>query len=101
MEKKLACHPDLPAFACINGYKGKESARRQATGDLCLIEFYYLLRVGEYKTKAKRRKRTRTRQLHLKDITFFKRNKAGVMVALPWDAPEEDIMTADAATLRI
>merc|ERR1711906_109486 len=47
-EKKLACHPDLPLFAVTNAYKGRASAVRQATGDLCCIAFYFLLRIGEY-----------------------------------------------------
>ena len=100
-EKKLACHPDLPAFACVNGYKGTPSALRQATGDMVCIAFYYLLRVGEYTTKARRKKRTRTRQFRAKDVTFFRKDSNGMMIALPRTATDEEIMSADAATLRI
>ena len=70
-EKKLACHPDLPLFAVTNAYKGRASAVRQATGDLCCIAFYFLLRIGEYTTKTKRKKKTRTRQFRVKDVIFF------------------------------
>ncbi|KAL7535678.1 hypothetical protein ACHAXR_009954 [Thalassiosira sp. AJA248-18] len=67
-EKKLACHPDFPAFACMHGHREGTSTYQQAVGDLTLIAFYYLLRVGEYTTKTRRKKRTRTRQFRAKDI---------------------------------
>ena len=72
-----------------------------ATGDLILIAYYYLLRVGEYTSKARRKLKTRTRQFRMKDVTFHKRRRSGVMEALPLSAFAKDIMTADAATLRI
>ena len=100
-EKKLACHPDLPRRAYVHGYRRGGSAATRATGDLILIAYYYLLRVGEYTTKARRKQRTRTRQFRMKDVTFYKRGRHGVMKALPPNAPEKSIMTADAATLRI
>lgn len=103
VEKKLACHPDLPTFACANGYRGRSNPQRQATGDLILIAFYYLLRVGEYTTKTRRhRKRTRTVQFRYKDIVFFRKDEAtGRMVVMPPDASDDEILSADAATLRI
>jgi hypothetical protein len=100
-EKKLACHPDLPKFACEHGYDGVDSPLRQATGDLVVIAFYYLLRVGEYTTKTKRKKKTRTRQFRRRDITFFRYNKNGQLIPLPPNASDEEILSADAATLRI
>ena len=100
-EKKLACHPDLPLFAVTNAYKGNSSAVRQATGDLVCIAFYYLLRIGEYTTKTKRKKKTRTRQFRVKDVTFFKYDRAGKLQPLPNNATDEEIMSADAVTLRI
>jgi len=42
----------------------------RATGELCLIAFYFLLRVGEY-TNNHATQQTRTQQLRLGDITFF------------------------------
>ena len=66
-----------------------------------MIAYYYLLRVGEYTTKARRKQMTRTRQFRMKDVTFYKRGRHGVMRALPPNAPAKDIMTADVATLRI
>ena len=76
-EKKLACHPELPLFAVTNAYRGKASVVRQATGDLVCIALYYLLRIGEYTTKTRQTKKTRTHQFRVKDVTFFKYGKDG------------------------
>lgn len=101
VEKKLACHPDLAAFACAWGLQEDATPQQQAVGDLVLIAFYYLLRVGEYTTKKRRKMRTRTRQFRIKDVTFFKYNERGMLVALSRKASDADVMAADAATLRI
>ena len=100
-KKKLTCHPDLPACAVEYAYKGHPSVVRQATADLICIAFYYLLRIGEYTTKTKRKKKTRTRQFRMKDVTFFKYNDSGLLVALSRNASDEEILKADAANLRI
>ena len=54
-EKKLACHPDLPEFARAHVYKSK-SATQQAVGDLIVIAYCYLLRIGEYTAGNKQTK---------------------------------------------
>ena len=100
-EKKLAAHPDLPRFARKRAYRKGASEAEKATGDLVLIAFYYLLRVGEYTTKSRRKLKKRTRQFLLRDLTFYKRGKGGTMVVIPNYAPAHEIMAADAATLRI
>ena len=68
-------------------------------GDLTLIAFYFLLRLGEYTAKMQCRQKTRTHQFWRKDITFFKKNAYGMMLALPANASVEQIMEADAVTL--
>ena len=70
-ENKLACQTDLPEFARAHAYKGK-SATQQAVGDLIVIAYYYLLRIGEYTAGNKRKKKTRTRQFREKNVTFSK-----------------------------
>ena len=73
-----------------------------AVGDLAIIAFYYLLRVGEYTkprtyTKNGETKRaTRTVQFSLAHIGFFKNNKI-----LPRKSPLDKLMTADSCTLKI
>ena len=101
VEKKLACHPDLPKFACAHAHREGSTEAEKAVGDLVLIAYYYLLRVGEYTTKGRRKMKTRTRQFRLKDLTFYRKRSDGLMQALPANAADKDIMSADAATLKI
>ena len=42
-----------------------------------------------------------TRQFRIKDVIFFKYNSAGKLQPLPNNATDEEIMSADAATLQI
>ena len=51
--------------------------------------------------KTRRKKKTRTRQFRAKDVTFFKRNVWGDMIAMSKQASDSELMMADAATLRI
>ena len=106
VQKKLAVHPDLPQAAVEWGTRVRCSERQRAVADLVNVAFYFLLRVGEYTTKTRRRgekkgKKKRTRQFRAKDITFFKKMKDGGMMLLPRDAPDKDILAADGATLWI
>jgi len=50
----------------------RQSQRPQirAIGELCLLAFYFLLRVGEY-TQPKAGRSTRTQQFRLQDVLFF------------------------------
>ena len=70
-EKKLAAHPDLPRFARKHACRKGASEAEKATGDLVLIAYCCLLRVGEYTTKARRKMKTRTRQFRMRDVTFY------------------------------
>ena len=53
----------------------------QAIGDMSVVAFYYLLRVGEHtyrtknSTKKSRKNMTRTRQFRVGDVTFRKNGK--------------------------
>ena len=74
----------------------------QAVGDLVLIAFYFLLRVGEYTTKGKADKKTKqTDQFKMGDVTFFKKDKRGRLLKLPNNATDEDILTANGVTLHL
>ena len=66
-----------------------------------LIAFYYLLRIGEYTTKTRRKKKIRTRQFRENDIKLFKLNEEGELRALPHDVYPEEVMLTYAATLQI
>ena len=65
-------------------------------GDLALIAFYYLLRVGEY-TYVKDSDLRRTKQFRVKDVTFWHHNHI-----LPKSLPEHDLLQlCTEATLSI
>jgi hypothetical protein len=67
----------------------------QAINNLVNIAFYFLLRVGEY-TYVSTKKRTRTIQFRVQDITLWRNNKP-----IPNTASLQELPTADAATLTI
>ena len=98
-EKKLAVGVDVPELCC-KAARRKKSARARAIGDLILIAFYFLLRIGEYTRKARRNESKQTVQFRMKDVLFFKK-RDGRLCQLPPNAPKEAIMSADGATLRL
>ena len=52
--KKLPVEVDVPEFLSAVGQRSQANDLDQAIGDLALIAFYYLLRVGEYTLKNAR-----------------------------------------------
>ena len=69
-------------------------------GDNALIAFYFLLRIGEYSTRPGQSADKLTDQFKVKDVTLFKRVR-GRLKQLGPRATHAQIMSADAATLRI
>jgi len=100
-EKKLPIEADVPELLFDMGYGPNRTVLGQTVGDLTLIAFYYLLRVGEYTVKGSCNESKRTVQFKLEDITFFDRNKWGQLRCLPWDAPFATILQAEGATLKL
>ena len=87
----------------------KEGAteKEKAVGNCALTVFYYLLRIGEYTTRAGARTTNgvpstakQTEQFKLCDITFFGNNK-GRMYQIPRMVQEFEIMNAVYATLKL
>ena len=77
-----------------------------AVGELILIAFYFLLRIGEYtppsqpktKHKKKRKKRrTLTQQFRVRDVTFWDKNNR----IIPKKSKLSKLQKAKAASLRI
>jgi hypothetical protein len=66
-----------------------------------MIAFYYLLQIGEYTVKGKENNTKQTAQFKLKEVKFFKKNKAGTLVCLPKNAPTSLVLTSDSATLKL
>jgi hypothetical protein len=67
----------------------------QATADLIVTAFFFLLRVGEY-TMPSQTRRTRTVQFRLQDVRFWKNG-----LLLPLGAPLNTLLQADGVTLVI
>ena len=98
--KKLPVAIDVPEFLSAVGAMTTNELDR-AIGDLVLIAFYYLLRVGEYTVKERRNSSKQTVQFRLQDVTFFKRNRKGHLRQLGRFATRNEILTADSATLKL
>ena len=98
---QLAVPIAVPEHVLKKAYESEDNILH-AIGDLSLIAFYYLLRVGEY-TKPKwvtingtRKRATRTTQFSVGNIGFFKKGKI-----LSRNSPLERLLKADSCTLKI
>jgi hypothetical protein len=101
VEKKMPVESDVPEFLVKCGLEEGASEKVKAVGDLALIAFYFLLRIGEYTSKGTRNESKRTVQFRVKDVTFFKKDKNGKLRQLPRNAADKDILSADAVTLKL
>jgi hypothetical protein len=99
--KMLPVEVDVPEYIASVARIPTATELDRTIGDLALIAFYYLLRVGEYTGKAERNETKQTVQFKFEDITFFKRNTRGDLRCLPRTAPGSLIATADGATLKL
>ena len=99
--KKLPVEADVPELLSQLGSAHTANELDKTIGDLSLIAFYYLLRVGEYTVKYARNNSKQTVQFRLRDVTFFKRNTMGHLRQLSRLASDADIMSADSATLKL
>ena len=100
--KKLAVHPDLLDWLCKWVHSKGSSPQQQAVGDLEMIAFYYLLRVGEYTAPKQQGRQLRTQQFSVNDVTFFKLSKTCVLLSpLPLNTSRQELLAAVAETLRI
>ncbi len=99
--KMLPVESDVPELLVEMGYSKSGTAHTQAVGDLALIAFYYLLRIGEYTVKGKRNNTKQTVQFKLEDATFYKRTRNGQLRCLPKNAPAHLILSANSATLKL
>ena len=103
-QKKLPVDVDVVELCCALGLAATATAKDRRVGDLILIAFYYLLRVGEYTNqwRTKRPKRTKqTVNFRLCDVAFFKKDETGVLRRMRSTCTAEERLTADGATLRL
>jgi hypothetical protein len=69
--KKLPVEVDVPEYLVKFGLLPKSTELDKARGDLSLVAFYYLLRVGEYTCKGRRNESKQTVQYRMEDVRFF------------------------------
>lgn len=69
--KMLPVEADVPEFLAEWGCSRTGTTLDRAIGDMALVAFYYLLRVGEYTTKANPNETKRKVQFKFEDVTFF------------------------------
>ena len=99
--KKLPVEADIPELLSQLGAQLSANELDKAIGDLTIIAFYYLLRVGEYTIKNARNNTKQTVQFRMRDVTFFKRDPHGRLRQLGRLASDSDIALADSATLKL
>jgi hypothetical protein len=99
--KKLPVEADIPEFLSALGKSNSTNQLDKAIGDLTLIAFYYLLRVGEYTVKCARNNTKQTVQFRMQDVTFFRRDNLGQLRQLSRLDSDNNITTADSATLKL
>ena len=99
--KQLPVEADVPELLAEIGRDGTGSDLDKTIGDLTLIAFYYLLRIGEYTIKGKRNETKQTVQFKYEDVTFFKKNTVEQLRCLSRHAPALSIATADGATMKL
>jgi hypothetical protein len=100
-QKKLPMQSNVPELLVETAYASVTPERQQATADLTMIAFYYLLWVGEYTVKGSQNSTKQTVQFKYEDVSFFKKNTRGQLRCLPRDAPPYLMSTADGATLKL
>ena len=99
--KQLPVEADVPELLAERGRDGTASSLDQAIGDLTLIAFYYLLRIGEYTIKGTHNETKQMVQFKYEDITFFKKNEYGKLRCLQRNATPSLIATVDGATMKL
>ena len=99
--KKLPIAIDIPELLAKFGHSQHANELDRALGDLVIVAFYYLLRVGEYTIKSNRNSTKQTVQFRIQDVTFFKRDHIGRLRQLSRFSSDSDILNADGATLKL
>ena len=108
VKKKLPVEVDVPEQMARMGRVACALDMVKAVGDLALIAFYFLLRVGEYTVRGCAGRRSavvdyskQTEQFRVRDARFFARSVEGTQLQISPHAPDEAIMSAASATMRL
>jgi hypothetical protein len=102
VRKKLPVEVDVPELLCTLGMLASATAKDNAVGDLVLLAFYFLWRVGEYTVKNTRNYSKQTQQFAMKDVLFFGKNAMGQLRQLSSRrATDEQLMNAARTSFRL
>ena len=99
--KQLPMEADVPEFLVQLGLSPEARELDRALGDLTMIVFYYLLRIGEYTPKGTRNNSKQTEEFKMGDITFFAKDKQGNLRCLPRNATSDLIAAADGTIMKL
>lgn len=104
-DKMLPVEMDVVEYLVMLGMASGATEKEKAIGDLAMIAFFYLLRVGEYTAKgrgARNMAATQTQPFKLRDVAFFYIHSATKRLRkLLGMATDMDVMAAKNATLRL
>ena len=100
-KKKLPVGIDAPDFLSELRMEKYATEMVKAVVDCTIIEFYYLLRVGEYTVKKQGNETKQMVQFKLGDTMFFRQDSKGHLRQLPRNALDKDILSADGVTLKL
>jgi hypothetical protein len=99
--KQLPVEADIPEFLVQLGLSPEAHELDRAIGNLTMIAFYYLLRIGEYITKGTQNNSKQMEEFKKGDITFFAKDKQGNFCCLSQDASTDLIAEADGTTMKL
>ncbi len=99
--KQLPVEADVPEYLVKLGQDPEARELDRVIGDLTMLAFYYLLRIGEYTTKGTHNNTKQTQEFKMGDITFFWKDKLGNLCCFPRDALADQIETANGATMKL
>jgi hypothetical protein len=99
--KQLPVEADISEYLVKLGMDQEARELDHAVGDLTMVAFYYLLRIGEYTTKGTRNNSKQTNEFKLGNIMFFAKDKHGNLRCLPHDAHLDLIISAEGATMKL
>ena len=101
-EKMLPVEADVPEFLIAAARLKTATQKERAVGDLTMMAFCYLLRIGEYSDKGEGTGATQTQPFKMKDVAFFGTNSTtGRLYRIHHNARDWEIMNAKCATLKL
>ncbi len=98
--KKIPVEVDVPKLLARLGRQPTANELDRAIGNLSLIVFYYLIRVGEYTVKSTQNNTKRTVQFCVTNVTFIKKDTNNQLRQLSQASDDATILSADSAVER-